>query len=80
MDHIKKFYRKLVHKKRMQVETVMEAITSNNLKGLDISTIKGKKGWFRCRVGNIRIIFIRIQPGVHIIHEVQFRDKAYRKT
>ena len=78
MDHLKKFYRKLVPKKRKRLQAVMEAIISNNLQGLDIATIQGKKGWYRCRVGDIRIILIRIKPGVHIIYEVRFRDKAYR--
>mgnify|MGYP000029404866 CR=1 FL=1 len=80
MDRIQKFLRTLQPKLRMRLIETLDAITANRLEKLDIQPIKGKKNWFRCRVGDIRIVFARMTPGVNVIVEVRFRGKAYRKV
>lgn len=79
MDRVEKFLRKLPEHLRRRVLTAYYAILEGRLKILDIKPLQGRKGWFRCRVGGIRIIFIRTAHGTHMIYDVQFRGKAYRK-
>ena len=78
MDRIQKFIYKLSKRQQAKVRAAYCAIIQNDLKGLDIKPLKGRKDWFRCRIGNIRIIFFRTKHRDNIIHSVQFRGKAYR--
>lgn len=79
MDRIEKFMRKLAEKQRMKVRAAYDAIRENRLNGLDVKPLQGKKNCFRCRVGDVRILFVRISPSHNIITDVEFRDKAYRR-
>lgn len=78
MDSIEKFLGKLQKKYRMRAIDTIDAILANRLNGLDIKPVKGKKNWFRCRIGDIRIVFIRTRPGINVIYDIRFRGKAYR--
>lgn len=80
MGRIEKFLRKLPRHLRRRVLAAYYAILKNQLETLDIKPLQGKKDWFRCRVGDIRIIFIRTTQGTHVIYDVQFRGKAYRRV
>ena len=75
MDRILKFILKLGKKDREWVLEAYYAILENRLDALDIKQMEGRKCWFRCRIGNIRIVFVRISAGANIIQEVNFRDK-----
>jgi len=70
MDPVEKFLRKLSAKRRTVVLRALKAISTGNLAKLDIKPLTGKKGWFRCRTGDIRIVFV---------YDIQFRDRAYRR-
>ncbi len=80
MDRIAKFMLRLTEKQRQKVRAAYDAIMENQLKGLDIKSLQGKQHWFRCRVGNVRIIFVRTAPGTHVITEVEFRGKVYKRV
>lgn len=79
MDRIQKFLRQLSPKPRRQVIEAIGAIAQNRLEGMDVKPLKGKKNWFRCRLGNTRIVFVRSRPGTNIVIEAEFRGKAYRR-
>ena len=79
MDRIHKFLPKLSTKPRERVIAAIAAITNNHLEGMDVKPLKGKKGWFRCRLGDIRIIFVRTQSHTNVVVEVDFRGKVYRR-
>lgn len=79
MDRIEKFMLKLVAAQRAKVRAAYVAIVENRLGGLDIKPLQGKQHWFRCRVGNVRIIFVRTAPGTNVITEVDFRGKIYKR-
>jgi mRNA-degrading endonuclease RelE of RelBE toxin-antitoxin system len=79
MDQIEKFLRKLTPKIRTRLITAIEAIADNDVHGIDVVPLKGKKDWFRCRVGDIRIVFFRTGSGTNIVTEVTFRAQAYRR-
>lgn len=79
MDAIEKFFRKLTPKQQQKLREALKALAANQLTRLDIKPLAGKKGWFRCRVGNIRIIFIRTSAGKHVIYAIDFRGSVYKK-
>ena len=78
MDQIRKFTRKLNAKLRKHVEEVIEHILLNHWEGLDIKPLQGKQGWFRCRIGDIRILFVRLPNGVLVLKRAGFRGEVYK--
>lgn len=79
MDRIEKFFRKLDPKTYAKVRAIQLAIESNNLTGLDIKPYKGRKGWYRCRSGDMRLIFARTRTGENAIVAIDFRGNIYKK-
>lgn len=77
MDKIRKFLLRLPRDLRQRVVRTMECIASGNISNPDIRPLTGYKGCFRCRIGAIRIVFLRAGDK-HIILEVTFRKDAYR--
>lgn len=77
-DKIQKFLRKLDAKQEKRLREIIEKVKHGQLAGLDIKPIAGQKGWYRCRAGKIRIIFIRTGAGQHVIYEINFRGQAYQ--
>lgn len=78
MDHLQKFLRKLDGKTRARLLTVIAALAQEKLQHLDVKPLKGQKGWFRCRVGNIRIVFLRTKGAKTIIYDIGFRGEIYK--
>jgi len=79
MDRVQKFLQGIESKKRARLIAAMDAITQGKLEGLDIQPLKNQKNWFRCRIGDIRIIFVRIAPGTHVVTDMEFRGKVYKR-
>ena len=77
MDEIKKFLRNIDAKLREQLRRAIQAIMENRLKGLDIMPLQGRKNVFRCRVRNVRIIFMRM-GGSNVLCGIGFRGSVYR--
>lgn len=72
-----KFLQRLPKSLRLRLIDVIAQIALNDLKNLDIKPLKGKGAdFYRCRVGKIRIIFIRDQQE-NIIYDVGFRGDVY---
>jgi len=78
MDHLQKFLRKLDAKTRARLLDVIAALAQGKLQHLDTKPLQGRKGWFRCRVGDIRIIFLRTKGGKTMIYDVGFRGEVYK--
>lgn len=77
-DRITKFLNKLDAPQRAKLRAIITAIAANKLAGFDVKPLAGRKGWFRCRSGKIRIIFVRTSAGKHIIYSVDFRGNVYK--
>lgn len=75
MDNIEKFLRGVPHL-RKRLSMVLRMIRAGNLTGLDIKPMKGQEGVFRCRVGQVRILFLR-KDGMNIPFAVGFRGDIY---
>lgn len=77
-DKVKKFLRKLQPKQRDQILKALDKLAKNELKGLDVKPLSGHDGWYRCRVGKIRIVFVRTKAGKNIVYAVDFRGGIYK--
>ncbi len=77
MDEIKKFLRNIDARLKEQLRRAIQAIMENKLAGLDIVPLQGRKNAFRCRVRNVRIIFIRMGTG-NVLCGIGFRGGVYR--
>lgn len=56
-DKIKKFLSKLSKKQLLYLLPYIEKIVANDLSGLDVKPLKGKKNFYRVRAGSYRLIF-----------------------
>ena len=78
MDKLKKFMALLDRKRMVRVAETIERITSGKLDGLDIRPLHGIDGHFRCRIGNIRILFVR-SGHQFLIYDADFRGNIYKR-
>lgn len=78
MEKYLKFLRKLPKGLRLKVIDVVVKIGEGDLKGFDVKPFKGKEGFYRCRVGKIRIVFAKTEGGNHI-YDIGFRGNIYKK-
>lgn len=78
VDQPTKFVRRLDAKQSKRVRVAVNKILTNNLAKLDVKPLQGHKGWYRCRVGKIRIIFVKTSTGHNIIHTIDFRGGVYK--
>lgn len=78
VDQPTKFIGRLEAKQSKRVRAAINKIQSSTLSGLDIKPLQGHKGWYRCRVGKIRIIFIKTSSGNNIIETIDFRGGVYK--
>lgn len=78
MDKLEKFLRILDPRRRQRALTILRALQEHDLSGLDICPLKGKNGHFRCRMGDVRFLFVRIN-GQNNVYDADFRGNAYKK-
>ncbi|MBI1934400.1 hypothetical protein HYS30_01910 [Candidatus Peregrinibacteria bacterium] len=78
MDKLEKFLRILAPKRRRRALTILRALQEHDLRGLDIRPLKGKKGHCRCRMGDVRFLFVRIN-GQTNVYDADFRGNSYKK-
>ena len=77
MDKYEKFFAQLDARMRDAVAEAVVKIKANDLDGLDLKPIKGKKDFFRVRKGKVRIVFMRTPSGNELA-AMDWRDSAYR--
>lgn len=78
MDKIKKFLLKLTQKERLLIKAIFEDILVLNLQDYDIKPLKGYKGLYRLRKGDIRIVFAK-EKNMGFIVDVDYRKDIYKK-
>jgi mRNA-degrading endonuclease RelE of RelBE toxin-antitoxin system len=72
-----KFLIKLDIKQQILLKEIIDKILSWNLEWLDITKIKWKDNFYRCRKWKIRIIFYE-ENNSYFIDDVDFRWRIYR--
>lgn len=77
MDEFNKFLRKADAKLKAQLRKAMHAIMEDKLCGFDIAPLVGQQNMFRCRIRNVRIIFMRTVHG-NVLCSIGFRGNVYK--
>ena len=79
MDRVEKALKKLTAKERKFVKELVEKIESKKLDGLDIKKLKAREDVFRCRKGDIRIIYHKSETNEIYILTIERRaEKTYK--
>jgi mRNA-degrading endonuclease RelE of RelBE toxin-antitoxin system len=77
-DKIRKFLSKLSAKDLAAVRQAMCAISTHQLEGLDVKSLKGKPGYIRVRVGRVRIICRLVKDQYVVLHIANRDEKTYK--
>ena len=73
-----KFLQKLQPARAEKVIPILRRIEVDDLEGLDIKPIQGMKNIFRCRIGDVRVIFTKHSSGNTIV-DADYRKDVYRR-
>ena len=68
---------KLNLKQQIILKELIDIILSKNIKWLDIKKISWKPNFYRCRTGQIRIIFYE-ENEEYFIFDIDFRWRIYK--
>ncbi len=79
MDKFAKFLAKIDARLSASVRETAVKILSGEWEGLDIQPLKGRKNHFRCRIGSIRLIFIRVAQNQCVVLDAGFRGEIYKR-
>ena len=79
MDKIRKFLLKLTKKERTILQKTLRDIRLLSIQNYDVKPLKGYKGLFRLRKGDIRIVFAK-QKDVGVILDIDFRKDIYKSV
>lgn len=78
MDKIKKFLLKLTKKERALIKAILGDVLTLNLQNYDVKPLKGYKGFYRLRKGDIRIVFAK-ENAMGVIIDINYRKDIYKK-
>lgn len=79
MDRIEKFLEKLDGGTHRRVKAAIACILAGDTGKLDIQSLHGWDGCFRCRIGSVRIIYRKFGANQYGIVEVGFRKDVYKR-
>ena len=77
MNKLDKFLLRLALKERRKVQLIIARLIAFDWVGLDIKKLKGFQNLFRCREGNLRIIFESDDKNVTLIKIGNRNDNTY---
>lgn len=78
MDKIEKFLALLSKNERGVLSAILSDIQSGKLKGYDIKSLKGYKGFFRLRKGKVRVVFVKTESGNNVVVNIASRKDVYK--
>ena len=78
MDKIKKFLLKLTKKERALIKAILGDVLMLDLQNYDVKPLKGYKGFYRLRKGDIRIIFTK-EKNTAVIIDIDYRKDIYKR-
>ena len=78
MNRLYKFLRMLESSRRKKLVAVLRCIESGEMDCLDISSLKGYKDHYRCRIGSVRIIFAKRDSKYQVV-DIGFRQDIYKR-
>jgi len=74
--YLKFIFQKTQGKLQSRILSILKDIFENNLDDLDIKKMSGKKNEYRCRVGDLRIIFKK-EGNENMILKINKRGDVY---
>jgi len=77
-DKITKAIAKLSPKERQQVKIILQRLKDHRAQGLKVAKLKGHKGIFRVKKGDLRIIYRRHNQKIRIL-TIERRSKTTYK-
>ena len=81
MDRIEKALQKLTAKERKAVKEILRKVKQQELQGLDVKKLKGRKDVFRVREGDIRIMYrIESKDEIFILAIERRSEKTYKSA
>lgn len=78
MNRFEKFLRRIDAKLRERVYAAVIKILAGDLDDLDIKKMQGSSHLYRCRIGDVRIIFAKEKDGTYIVVDGDFRGNVYK--
>lgn len=78
MDRYQKFLSKANKKLRKRIIESTVRFAQNDWSGLDVKPLKGWRGYYRCRIGDIRIIGRKEDDGI-IVVDIDWRSSIYNR-
>lgn len=78
MDHFLKVIEKVDAKMRKRLQRTVDLLLSGDWSSLDIKELHGLSGFYRCRVGKMRIIVHKGTAGIDVV-DLDVRGSVYRR-
>lgn len=78
MDKIQKALQKLNEHERILIKTILERLKAGDIRGMDITRLKGRSDIFRIRKGDIRIIYKKDSNDIMVLTIERRSEKTYR--
>lgn len=78
MNKLEKYLRKLPLSEKKRAREAIARILVQDFVALDIKLLKGHKGLFRARVGDLRIIYRLTNDGVELVDISHRSEKTYK--
>jgi mRNA-degrading endonuclease RelE of RelBE toxin-antitoxin system len=77
-DKISKELAKLSDKERKLVKEILVQLKQNDIKGLQITKLKGHRDILRVRKGRLRVIYRQLEAGINILAIERRSEKTYK--
>lgn len=79
MDRIEKFLEKLDGSTLRRVKAAIAFILIGDTEKLDIQPLHGCDGCYRCRIGNVRIVYRKFFGHLYGIVDIGLRKDVYKR-
>lgn len=77
-DKINKELAKLSYKERKLVKEILVQLQQHDIKGLQITKLKGHRDILRVRKGRLRIIYQQLEAGINVLTIERRSEKTYK--
>lgn len=79
MDRVRKFLKKLPVSAQEEIDSLLHKVEMGDTGNLDIKKLKGHKGLFRIRKGDIRIVFAQDNGSIRVLFIGKRGDLRYEQ-
>ena len=80
MDRTDEALNRLSAKEKQKLKNILFQIENGDFQSLDFKKLKGEKGIFRVRKGDIRVIIRKIDDSIKVLSIERRNSKTYKKN